>query len=338
MTRSGAGVAVGITGAAASLPATVMTSAELQERVERKSGLSLPPRLFSRLTGIETRRVAADDEYASTFAVRAARAVLGAAGCGPDDVDVLIFASASRDMAEPATAHVVQAELGTRCHALDLTNACNSFLNGIDVARAFVLAGRASRVLVVTGETPTRAMRWEVTSVAQVRAGFAGYTFGDAGAAVLVEEVDEGGILHVDTATFSQYWTMGGIAGGGSRHPRAEEHTYFSGDGRQLRAVFERVGVDALREVRARTGLDWADYDRVLVHQVTLPYLERFIALTGVPREKVVVTVAELGNVASATIGVQLARIHADLPRGARVLCIGLGGGISMMTMVWQKA
>ncbi|MEV1290480.1 3-oxoacyl-[acyl-carrier-protein] synthase III C-terminal domain-containing protein [Micromonospora sp. NPDC049679] len=333
-----ADVRVGITAVGAALPEQQLTTVDLQESVSRASGFALPRNLFSTMTGIERRRLAADDEYASTLAVRAARQALAAAELDPLDIDLLLFASASRDMVEPATAHIVQAELGTRAHALDLTNACNSFLNGIDAARSFILAGRARRVLVVTGETPTRAMRWQLESLARARAAFAGYTFGDAGAAVVVEAVPTGGILDIDTETHSEHWAVGGILGGGSRHPRGDEHTYFQGDGRALRGVFEKIGADILDRVRSRTGLEWADYTRVLVHQVTLPYLERFIEVTGVPKEKLEITVTELGNLASATLGVQLARVHAELRTGDRVLFVGLGGGVSLMTMVWEKA
>jgi 3-oxoacyl-[acyl-carrier-protein] synthase-3 len=329
---------VGITATGYSLPAREVTTAALQARVEAASGLPLGSDLFTQLTGIATRRVAADDEYASTLAVRAAEQALARAGLDPFDIDLLLFASASRDIVEPATAHIVQAELGTRAHALDLTNACNSFLNGVDMARAMVLAGRARRALVVTGETPTRSMRPKLVSRAQARSAFAGYTFGDAGAAVVVEPVAAGGILDVDTETASEHWSVGGIFGGGSRHPRDLEHTYFTGDGQVLRGVFEKMGTGILDRLRHRTGWEWHDYARVLVHQVTMPYLERFIEITGVPRDKLDVTVADLGNVASATLGVQLARIEPGLGTGDRVLLIGLGGGVSVMTMVWEKS
>jgi acyl-CoA:acyl-CoA alkyltransferase len=296
----------------------------------------VPAGLFRRTTGIRQRQVVADGEYASDLAVDAATKVLADTGTDPLDVDLLLFASATRDMTEPATAHVVQAALGSRAHALDVTNACNSFLNGIDLARSMILAGRAGKVLVVTGETPTRAMRPRLTGLAEARTAFAGYTFGDAGAAVLVEPVASGGILDVDTETHSEHWAVGGIFGGGSRHPRSEEHTYFSGDGRQLREVFERIGAGLIERVAGRTGLGWDDYAKVLVHQVTLPYLERFVAVTGVPRDKLEVTVGELGNMASASIGVQLGRVRPGLNAGDKVLMVGLGGGVSLMTMVWE--
>ncbi len=339
--RPGAGTAptrVGITATGSCLPEQIVTSEQLQEEVARAGGLALPPGLFERATGIVTRRVARDDEYASTLAVTAARRALAAAELVPHDIDLLVYASATRDVTEPATAHVVQAALGSTAHALDVGNACNSFLNGIDTARAMILAGRARRALVVTGETPTRAIRRAPAGPEQFRAGFAGYTFGDAGAAVVVEPVRRGGILDIGTETHSEHWAVGGIFGGGSRHPRTEEHTYFHGDGRELREVFEKSGTAVLDRARHRTGLDWQDFRRILVHQVTLPYLRRFVEVSGVPEDRLVVTVPELGNIASATLGVQLDRVHADLAPGDRVLFVGLGGGTSVMTIVWEKS
>jgi 3-oxoacyl-[acyl-carrier-protein] synthase-3 len=330
------GPRVGITAVASSLPERSVTTADLQERIAVASGLPLPAGMFAQATGIERRRVAADDEYASDLAIRAARRVLADAELDPFDVDLLLFASASRDMAEPATAHVVRAALGGRAYALDVTNACNSFLNGIDLARSMILAGRSRRALVVTGETPTRAMRPQLDGLAQARRSFAGYTFGDAGAAVLVEPVESGGIVDVDGETHSEHWQVGGVFGGGSRHPRGDEHTYFAGDGHKLRRVFEKIGLSLLERVNHRLALTWDDYARVLVHQVTMPYLQRFVEVTGVPVDKLEVTVPELGNLASATLGVQLDRIRPGLHRGDRVMLVGLGGGVSLMTVVWE--
>jgi 3-oxoacyl-[acyl-carrier-protein] synthase-3 len=69
---------------------------------------------------------------------------------------------------------------------------------------------------------------------------------------------------------------------------------------------------------------------------VTLPYLQRFVEVAGVPADKLEVTVAELGNMASASLGVQLARVRPGLQAGDKVLFVGLGGGVSLMTMIWE--
>src|ERR1700729_2652361 len=105
---------IGITAAAAFLPAQVLSTAQVQAHISGGAGLALPAGLLEQLTGIRSRRMARDDEYASTLAIGAARQVLGSAGLGPLDFDVRVFAWASRDVAEPATAHIVQAELGSR--------------------------------------------------------------------------------------------------------------------------------------------------------------------------------------------------------------------------------
>ena len=329
---------IGITAVGSHLPARRLTSQQLQDEITAGTRLALPERMLEKATGIRTRRFAADGEYASTLATGAARRALAARGLDPRDIDLLLFASATRDICEPATAHIVQTELGTRAHALDVSNACNSFLNGIDLARAMILAGRAGRALVVTGETPSRAMRRDPADAAALRDGFAGYTFGDAGAAVVVEPVERGGILDTATVTASEHWQAGGIPGGGSRHPRGDEYSYFRGGGKELRGIFERIGPAALADLTHRTGLTWDDYARVLVHQVTVPYLERFVELTGAPADRLVLTVPELGNVASATIGIQLDLVKAQLKPGEKVLMIGLGGGVSLMTVVWEAS
>ncbi|MEV7025372.1 ketoacyl-ACP synthase III, partial [Kitasatospora sp. NPDC093558] len=162
---------IGITAVGSRLPARRLTSQELQDEVTAGSRLKLPERMFEKATGIRTRHFAADGEYASTLAIGAARRALAARGIGPQDVDLLLFASATRDVCEPATAHLVQAELGTRAHALDVSNACNSFLNGIDLARAMILAGRARRAQEVEVETPSPEKRLDPTGADTVRDG-----------------------------------------------------------------------------------------------------------------------------------------------------------------------
>jgi 3-oxoacyl-[acyl-carrier-protein] synthase III len=330
---------VGITAASHVLPPTVLTTTELQSRIEAASGFGLPAGLLERITGIRERRVVVEGEqWASSLAVDAARAALAQAGREPEEVDLLLFASATRDFVEPATAHVVNHALGMRAHCLDVTNACNSFVNGLDLARAMIESGRASTALVVTGETPSLSTRWAVEDVRDAARHFAGYTFGDAGAAVVVEPVATGGFGRTESETHSEHWEVGGIFGGGSRYPRDPDRLYFTGAGSELKRVFEKIGPAIVDSTMAHAGLEWGDLAAVLVHQVTAPYVDRFCEVTGAPRELIDVTVETHGNVASATLPLQLSRQWNRLAPGDTVLLLGLGGGVSVMATLWTKS
>ncbi|WP_026401153.1 3-oxoacyl-ACP synthase III family protein [Actinomadura rifamycini] len=322
-----------ITAVAAHLPERTVSSAEVEARIARESAGYRPhPTIVERMTGIRARHVMRDDEQASDLAVAAARRVLAARGLRPDGVDLLVFGSASQDLVEPATAHIVAAKLGATCPVFDVKNACNSFLNGLQTAEALIRTGQHERVLVCTGESPSRAIRWSVRDRAQFVDAFAGYTLSDGGAAMLVEAAPDGGIFYRDFAAASASWQIGTLPGGGSMHPRDPEYTYFSGDGRRLKDAFLAGGTELFTTALEKTGLTWDDFAVVAVHQVTVPYLEVLRAALGVPPEKLVVTLPDHGNVASASLPLQLATAVADgrCGPGDRVALVGLAGGLSL--------
>ncbi|SHL23807.1 3-oxoacyl-[acyl-carrier-protein] synthase-3 [Pseudonocardia thermophila] len=320
-----------IGGVAVHLPERLMTGVELEQRI----GPYRPPDgIVARLTGITARHVMADDEQASDLAVAAARKLLADTGTAVEDVDLLLFASASQDMVEPATAHIVAEKLELRCPVMDVKNACNSVLNGLEVADALIGTGRYRRVVVASGEAPSRAVRWQVPDLATFLRSFAGYTLSDAGAALLVTAGD--GILASAFTADSQHWRAGTLGTGGSAHPRDVEHTYFAMDAGRLKKAFLGLGTAVLDHTLAGLGLTWADLAVVCVHQVSRPYLDVFAERAGVPPEKLVVTVGEHGNMASASLPVQLVTA-IELGRagpGDLVALVGLAGGVSLGIMV----
>ena len=141
-----------IAGVGTYLPIDTIASSTLEDQL-RASGMSIPPGFIERTTGIGARHVIAPGENASDLATAAAVSALRSGGCDPLDVDVLIFAAASHDVTEPATANIVQAKLGAReAYVFDVKNACNSLLSALDVADALIQARRAERILIATGE------------------------------------------------------------------------------------------------------------------------------------------------------------------------------------------
>ncbi|MFI2565960.1 3-oxoacyl-ACP synthase III family protein [Paenarthrobacter sp. NPDC018779] len=327
------------------LPPARLDTAAVERRIaEQSPGFRVPKGLIGRVTGIKTRSVMAETEQASDLAANAAAKVLAGCGLQAPDVDLLIFASASQDMVEPATGHMVAAKLGLQCPVMDVKNACNSFLNGVEVADSLIAAGRYARVLVVTGESPSRAVRWSVPDFETFAGSFPGYTMSDGGAAVLLEaalpprtaldsaKAASEGILAMAFTAKSSHWSVGTLAGGGSAFPRDPEATYFAMDGEKLKDAFLDLGCEVLDQTLANLGMEWEDFAVVCVHQVSAPYREIFAERAGVPQGKLVPTVEEFGNLASVSLPLQL-KIAIDGGRcgpGDLVALVGLAGGVSL--------
>jgi 3-oxoacyl-[acyl-carrier-protein] synthase III len=320
------------------LPAARLGTEQVERQLAASSpGFRVPRGLIARLTGIRTRSVMACTEQASDLAAAAAAKLLADQGLQPADVDLLIFASASQDMVEPATGHMVAAKLGMGCPVMDVKNACNSLLNGLEVADALVGTGRYRRVLLVSGESPSRAVRWSVPDQDTFAAAFPGYTMSDAGCALLLEPADpedpDGArVLGLGFSAKSGHWAVGTLAAGGSVAPRDPEATYFNMDGEKLKDAFLDLGRGILDETLDGLGLTWSDFAVVCVHQVSAPYRDIFARGAGVPQEKLVRTVEEYGNMASVSLPLQL-KLAQDLGRcgpGDLVALVGLAGGVSL--------
>src|ERR1700712_3481396 len=150
----------------------------------RNPRLQLATGLIGRLTGVETVHVRPDGWQTSDLAAAAARDALADS---PAPCALLTSGSASQDLIEPATSHIVAAKLGLDCPVMDVKNACNSVLNAMQVADALIRTGQYRRVLIASGEQPSHAVRWELAGRQQFLRSFPGYTMSDGGAAVILE-------------------------------------------------------------------------------------------------------------------------------------------------------
>ena len=319
---------------ASELPSRVMTSEDVEALVAARSpGLRFRRGVIESMTGIRTRRVAEDDVQCSDLAAAAARRALASAELDALDVGLLIFASAGQDLIEPATAHIVQEKLGTRSPVFDVKNACNSFLNGLQIAESLILSGTYDNVLVTSGEICSRAIKWCVRDAEEFRRCFPAYTMGDAGAAcVVARSDDERGIFFRAFAARSDHWDLATIPCGGSMHPHGDEFTYLQGDGPRLRQVFADVGPGIFQQMLAEAGMRHQDFARIFVHQVSVSYHRELLKSIGVTTDRVESTVEEYGNLASASIPVSfaLAQARGVIGPGDRVMWVGMASGISI--------
>ena len=308
---------------------------DIGSQVQRESGgRNIPVHYIEKLTGVKQVFHRNANENTSDLALAAAKLALDRAGLKISDIDLLIFASASQDLIEPATSHIVAAQLGaTRLPVFDVKNACNSFMNGMQVANSFIRSGTYRRVLIVSGETPSMAIRWNNRDRDQFLESFAGFSMSDGGGAMVLAATNDPnqGIVDMRFTADSSHWNVGTLAMGGSRAPRDIDATYFNMDGRSLAEAFLALGPDILNHTLAANNRSWGDFAAIGMHQVSAPYLARICRILGVPRTQIIETIQSTGNITSLSLPFQLELALSDgrLTSGDEFAFIGFAGGIS---------
>lgn len=321
-----------VTSVASYLPERSFSITEIEDRIKEESeAAKLPVTAIHRLTGVQRVYHRFDGVDASDLAVEAARKALANAGVNIGDIDLLIFASASQDLVEPATAHIVSHKLGGKMPVMDVKNACNSFLNGIQVADAFIRSGSYKNVLIVSGETPTGAIRWNNRSKEEFNRSFAGFSMSDAGAAMVLSADTIPGVKTIKFSAHSDKWDVGMLETGGSRAVRDIDATYFNIDGRRLYEAFCELGPEIIEQTLSEVKMAWDDFNFVAVHQVSSVYMKTITDILKLPYKNIIETVTTHGNMASASMPFQLelALETNRLKQGDNFAFVGFGGGIS---------
>ena len=201
-----------IIGTGRAYPEGVVTNADLERLVETSD------EWIVQRVGIKQRHKAAEGEYTSLFAVRAARQAIERAKIDPAEIDLVICATVTPDQILPSTGCLIQTELGAhRAAAFDLAAACSGFLYGLTFANSMIRTGQSRRALVVGAEVLTRYVDYTDRSTCVI--------FGDgAGAAVLAPTEDDGrGILATRIRSDGRYAEQLFAPGGGTRMGHSAE-------------------------------------------------------------------------------------------------------------------
>ncbi|MDH3223216.1 MAG: ketoacyl-ACP synthase III [Gemmatimonadota bacterium] len=306
------------------LPDRVLTNADLEKMVDTSDTW------IRERTGIRERRIAPPDMTAADMGAPAAMCALQKGGLSPSDVDLLIVTTATPDRWLPSTACDIQARIGALdCLAFDLSAACTGFLYALTVAEGFIAAGKAETILIVSAEKMSSIVDWSDRATCIL--------FGDgAGAAVVRPAVDGRGILS------SHHLSDGNLAplldrpAGGSAMPLTPE-LLASGahlvhmEGREIFKNAVRSMAQSGVEALAAASLSSEDVDVMVPHQANIRIIEATAKYSGIPMEKVYVTVDRYGNISSATIPVALdeAVEEGRIGPGSVVLMTAFGAGLT---------
>ena len=296
-----------ITGTGSYASSRVLTNADLERMVATSD------EWIRERTGIGERRLAGTGEACSDLAVQAGRRALAAAGLSATDLDLILLATCTGDYPLPATACLVQHQLGaTRAAACDLSAACCGFVYALSMADAYVRTGMR-HVLVIGSEVMSAITDWTDRNTCVL--------FGDGAGAVVVSAGEgDRGILSTHLRSDGALCELIMVPGGGSRTPPsekviAERQQYIKMRGNETFKVAVRTLEEVARETLAVNGLRIEDLDLYVPHQANIRILRAVTERLGLSMDKVMLNVDRYGNTSAASIPIAL----DEAVRGGRV-------------------
>ena len=292
-------VRAGILGTGAALPEKVITNADLEKLVDTSD------QWITERTGIKERRQASPQETTSSLSVQAACRALETAGRTPRDLDMIICSTISPDMPLPATAALIQQQLGAPdCPAFDLAAACSGFLFGLTVAEQFIKVGTSRCVLLIGAEILSRHLDYKDRATCVI--------FGDGVAAAVIGPVEvPSGIQAAEIHTNGRMAHQLYIPAGGTAHPSSHESVdqglhYIKMRGNELFKVAIRSMEDVSLQVLKRAGATPDQVDLFIPHQANQRITDAVRARLGVPPERSYSNIRNIGNTSSASIPICL--------------------------------
>jgi 3-oxoacyl-[acyl-carrier-protein] synthase-3 len=315
-----------ITGTGSALPDKILTNADLERMVDTSD------EWITTRTGIKQRRIASEGEYTSTFAVRAARRALEMAGLKAEELDLIILGTVTPDFPFPATACIVQHEIGAvNAAVFDLSAACSGFIYGLSVADKYIRCGEAKKVLVIGAEVLSRVVDWTDRNTCIL--------FGDgSGAAVLEASEGDSGLLSTHIFSNGSYWNTLYQPGCGNRNPATREQTitdrlhYIKMEGNDVFKHAVRAMEEAACTALTANGMSPADVSLLIPHQANRRIIDATAKRLGITEEeRVVINLHNYGNTSSASIPISLdeANRSGRMKPGDIVLLDAFGGGFT---------
>jgi 3-oxoacyl-[acyl-carrier-protein] synthase-3 len=310
-----------VLGCGSYLPERILTNAELAAKVDTSD------EWIVQRTGIRQRHIAAEGEFTSHLAIKAAEAALADAGVDAQSIDLIVLATSTPDNTFPATAVSVQNALGIHHGAaFDLQAVCSGFIFALASADNFLRSGAFNRALVIGAETFSRILDWNDRGTCVL--------FGDGAGAIVLDAQPQSGVkpdrgvitthLRSDGRHKAKLYVDGGVSSTQTvGHLRMEGREVF----KHAVGMITDVIVDAFKA----SGITADDIDWFVPHQANKRIIDASAHKLHIAPQKVVLTVDRHGNTSAASIPLALSVAVADgrLKKGDLVLLEAMGGGFT---------
>ena len=282
-----------------------------------------------RRTGIEERRISADNEFTTDMATKAAQNALENAKMSAEDIDLIMLATVTPDYFTPSCSCVVPKIIGAvNAAAFDFNTACSGFVAGLMIAKQFIETGTYKNILLVAADVLSKATDYNDRATCVL--------FGDAAGAAVLTASDEPGVIACE---------MGADGAGGDtltmlaykedpeetekRVSHRKETIWMAGQSVMKFAV--KAMADSSQRVLEKAGLTWDDIALVVPHQANYRIVESAVKRMGITDEKVFYTLNKYGNTSASCIPVALCEAVecGRVKKGDKVVLVGFGGGLT---------
>jgi 3-oxoacyl-[acyl-carrier-protein] synthase-3 len=284
--------------------------------------------IFTR-TGIRERRFVDETVATSDLATAAALDALERAGMPATELDCIIVGTSTPDMIEPATAAMVQKNIGaSNAYAFDMNAVCSSFVFAVDAADSFIRSGKLRTVMVIGADTYSKILDFQDKTTCPL--------FGDGASAVILQADERPGIVQTVIKSDGSRWEMIQVPSSGSRKPICAEtialrENTFKMVGKSVYVFATEMVPRLIDEVVAKAGITLDDIDYIIPHQANVRIIDFVSKKTGIAKERFLLNLDRFGNTAAASVGLVLDENLKSgvLRQGHLVLMMGFGGGLS---------
>lgn len=285
-------------------------------------------------TGIKERHISSG-ENTSALAVKTARQIIEKAGIEAYTLDLIIVASVTSDYGTPATACIVQNEIGaSNAVAFDISAACSGFMFALSIADKYIKSGVYNNAIVIGAETLSKIVDWSDRSTCVL--------FGDGAGGAYVEKSETEGIIKEEIGTKGELY---GILTGGytpcsnifnKSKEKMDSLWYVSMNGREVFKFATKLVVKSVKKVMEDSGVSSKEIKYVIPHQANTRIVEVISHKLNIPYEKFYINMDRYGNTSSASIPIALNELNEKglIKRGDKILLTGFGGGMTWGTML----
>ena len=305
-----------IIGTGSYLPEKVITNADLEKLVETTNEWIIER------TGIEERRIAADNQLTSDLALQASLEAIKSSGIEKNNIDLIIVATTAPDKAFPSTATILQGKLGIpeTCFSFDIQAVCGGFVYALTIANSFIRTKQIKTALIVGAETISRLVDWKDRNTCVL--------FGDGAGAVILQATEEDrGIINCNLHSDGQYGNILDTTGGVSLNQKAG---FIHMEGKEVFKLATNKMAESALENLNKCGFDITDLDFLIPHQANKRIIDAIAKKLNLKDEQVILTLQKQANTSAASIPLALdyAVKNNKISEGNIILLEALGGGL----------